>query len=83
MQPSSKKLGLSLAQAIRKRRKALDLTQEQLAKFADCSVPYIYLLENGKATVRLDKLVTVLGILGLQLKVEAGKEGLKIDEKLR
>lgn len=78
-----KKLTRDMASAIRKRRKALGLTQEQLSRFADCGVAYLYLLETGKPTVRLDKLVSVLGALGLQLRLESGKEGLRVDEKLK
>ncbi len=83
MQVMTNKRGSPLAEVLLRRRRALGITQEQLAKFAECSVPYIYLLESGKTTVRIDKLIAVLSVLGLQLRVEAGKEGLKIDEKLK
>jgi len=71
-----------LGTAIRKRRKSLRLTQQQLADFAGCGVAYIYMLEMGKPTVRIDKLLDVLSILGLGLRVEESKERLKIDERL-
>jgi y4mF family transcriptional regulator len=69
-----KELGL----AIRKRRKSLKLTQEELGRFAGCGSLFIHELERGKPTVRLNKLIDVLKILGLQLTLEPGKEGLKI-----
>lgn len=72
-----------LATAVRARRKALRLTQIELGKFAGCGVDFIYDLEYGKPTVRLDKLMAVLLVLGLQLKLESGKQGLSVDEKLR
>ena len=66
-----------LATAIRDQRKALKLTQIELGRFAGCGVDFIYDLENGKSTIRLDKLMDVLLVLGLQLTLETGKQGLK------
>ena len=74
---------LDLAAAVRKQRKVLKLTQIALGKFAGCGADFIYDLENGKPTVRLDKLIDVLTILGLQLTLEPGKQVLKISERLR
>lgn len=72
-----------LGKAIRKRRKNLHLTQQQLADFAGCGVAYIYMLEMGKPTVRIDKLLDVLNILGLGLKLTESKERFMIDERLQ
>ena len=72
-----------LGSVIKRRRKSLKLTQKQLAEFAGCGVAYIYMLEMGKPTIRIDKLLDVLRILGLGLRVEENKEGLKIDERLK
>lgn len=72
----------NLATAIRKQRKALRLTQWELAKFAGCGVDFIYDLENAKPTIRLDKLMDVLVILGLQLTLEIGKQGLQVTKRL-
>lgn len=69
-----------LGTAIRKRRKLLNLTQEQLGQFAGCGWLFIHNLEKGKATVRLNKLVDVLKVLGLQLTLEAGKMGFQVKE---
>lgn len=71
-----------LGQAVRKKRKELELTQEELGKFAGCGVVFIYELETGKATVRLDKLLAVLSVLGLQLHLEVGKQGLLVSKEL-
>ena len=54
---------------LRARRKLLRLTQEELAVLAGCGPDFLYDLERGKPTVRLDKLVPVLDVLGLELKV--------------
>ncbi len=72
-----------LAAAVRQRRRALSLTQAELARLSGCGTAFLYALENGKRSLRLDKLVDVLVVLGLQLKVEAGKQGLAIEEQLR
>lgn len=69
-----------LGQAIRKQRKALRLTQAQLAQLAGCGLAFLYQLEKGKPSVRLDKLLDVLGVLGLQLRLESGRDVLLIEE---
>ena len=62
-----------LGAALRARRKALGLTQADLARFAGCGLAYLYELETGKPTLRLDKLLDVLQVLGLTLRLEHGK----------
>lgn len=59
-----------LGAQVRRRRKLLRLTQLELADLARCGPDFLYDLERGKPTVRLDKLVPVLEALGLQLKLE-------------
>lgn len=60
----------TIARLVRDRRKALRLTQSDLADLARCSVRTIYALEDGKPTLRVDKLLDVLDVLGLELRVE-------------
>lgn len=57
----------SIAEQIRKRRGSLHLTQDEVADLAGCSPRFVRSLEAGKATVRLDKLVAVLDVVGLEL----------------
>jgi y4mF family transcriptional regulator len=59
-----------LAAEVRRKRKLLKLTQKELADLAQCGPDFLYDLERGKPTVRLDKLVPVLEVLGLRLKLE-------------
>lgn len=73
----------ALGAAIRRQRKTLRLTQQQLAELAGCGVAFIYLLETGKPSVRMDKVLDVLLVLGLQLRLEPGKAGIAIDGTLR
>jgi HTH-type transcriptional regulator / antitoxin HipB len=55
---------------IRTRRKQLRLTQGQLAELASCSKPSVIAAEAGKPTLRMDKLRSILSILGLSLSVQ-------------
>ncbi len=55
--------------AARSRRAELGLDQQELADLAGVSVRFIHALEHGKPTVRLDKLSSVLDVLGLELRV--------------
>lgn len=70
----------NLALAIRARRKQLGWTQEKLGREARCGIAYIYLVENGKPTLRLDKLLDVLTALKLQFRLENGVEGVCFGE---
>lgn len=71
-----------LGGAVRRARKGLALTQTQLGLAAGCGVVFVHQLETGKDTVRLDKLLDVLAVLGLQLKVVRGKPAVSVDEIL-
>lgn len=71
---------VALGRALRRRRKELGLTQAALARFAGCGLAFLYELESGKATVRLDKLLAVLQVLGLTLRLEPGREPLTIPD---
>lgn len=59
-----------LGAEVRRKRKVLRLTQKELADLAHCGPDFLYDLERGKPSVRLDKLVPVLELLGLRLKLE-------------
>jgi y4mF family transcriptional regulator len=66
---------IELAGAIRVRRKAFGLTQQELADLAEVSARFVYDLENGKSSVALDRLMRVAEALGLELKLEARNNG--------
>ncbi len=61
---------LEIGEAIRIRRKHLRMTQEQVADLAVCSKPSVIAAEAGKATLRLDKLLAILEVLGLSINIE-------------
>jgi|GEM_PF-647798 len=70
-----------LGEALRGRRRVLGLTQQQLGALAGCGLAFLYQLESGKTTVRLDKLLAVLRVLGMSLALEEGKDTLRVDPR--
>lgn len=63
----------ALGHGVRERRKALGLRQAELAELAGCSPRFLHSLENGKTTLRLDKVLDVLEVLGLELLLAPGR----------
>lgn len=59
-----------LGDDVRRRRKALGLSQVEAAELSGTSPRWIREVEHGKSTVRLDKLVDLLTSLGLDLRAE-------------
>jgi len=55
--------------AVRMYRKKQGATQVQLAAAANTGVRFIGDLENGKATVQLDKALRVAHVLGMKIEV--------------
>jgi y4mF family transcriptional regulator len=68
----------ALAAEVRRQRKELRLTQIELAALARCGPDFLYDVENAKPTLRLDKVVSVLEVLGLRLLLEPGTGGLVV-----
>jgi y4mF family transcriptional regulator len=61
--------GTQLGAAVRLARERLGLTQAALAKRAAVGLKFLYELESGKDTLRADKVLDVLAVLGLDLVV--------------
>lgn len=59
-----------IPETIRQRRQALGLTQPELADLAEVSERLIRDLERGRLTVRIDKLLALLEVLGLEILIE-------------
>ena len=57
------------------RRRGLNLRQREVADLAGCSERFVYTLERAKGSLRLDKVLDVLGVLGLGLEVGVGTTG--------
>jgi HTH-type transcriptional regulator/antitoxin HipB len=60
------------ADEIRRRRLELGLRQDELAALANVSTRFVHTIEQGKPTLRLDKVLAVLRQLGLDLVLEPG-----------
>ena len=56
-----------LGSIIRQKRKADGLTLEEAAAVSGVSYAFFSALENGKETVRLNKVLQVLACLGIEL----------------
>ncbi|MEZ6014951.1 MAG: type II toxin-antitoxin system Y4mF family antitoxin [Planctomycetota bacterium] len=63
-----------LGRAVRVRRRRLGLRQLVLADLAGVGVAFVYDLEHGKPTLRLDKVLAVLAVLGLGLALEVSDD---------
>jgi len=63
-----------LGDVVRHTRKALSLTQPQLALAAGVGVRFIVDLEAGKPTVRLENVLRVLQALGATLNVLSSED---------
>lgn len=59
----------SISDFIKQKRKQLKLTQPDLAERAGVGLRFIRELEQGKQTVRLDKVNQVLALFGSKLGV--------------
>ena len=60
-----------IGKIVKRERKALGLTQADLALTSGTGLRFISDLENGKPTCQLGKTMTVLQTLGLLLEVSA------------
>jgi HTH-type transcriptional regulator / antitoxin HipB len=56
---------------IRDTRKALNVTQKDLALTSNTGLRFIIELEQGKSTCQLGKVLTVLNTLGIKLEIKA------------
>ncbi|MDF1839261.1 MAG: helix-turn-helix transcriptional regulator [Planctomycetota bacterium] len=70
---SDKRTCEQLGLALRNRRKTLGLSQLQACDLAGVGPAFLYELEHGKPTVRLDKVMAVLEVLGLGLQLCEGE----------
>lgn len=59
----------AVAAAIRARRTRLGLTQQEVADLAGVSTRFVHTVEAAKPSLRLDRLLDVLEVLGLGLQL--------------
>ena len=62
-----------IGQAIKNRRKELNITLPHLAELAQLSVNTLYKLERGQGNPSLDILIKLSDVLGMELKLEVKK----------
>ncbi len=60
---------------IQQRRKLLRITQSDVARLASCSKPSVIAAENGKPTLRLEILLSILHVLGLSIHLNDAGTG--------
>lgn len=70
---------MTLGEFVKSKRNAVQLTQPELAEKAGVGLRFIRELEQGKESVRLDKVNQVLKLFGSQV----GPVALKTNEKPR
>ncbi|MEA3222653.1 MAG: helix-turn-helix transcriptional regulator [Thermodesulfobacteriota bacterium] len=61
---------INISSQIKKLRKNIGLTQIEFAKRAGVGLRFLRELENGKMTVRMDKLMQVLDFLGYHIELK-------------
>ncbi len=61
----------TLAEIIKKHRKAAGLSQLQLAEMAGTGKTVVFDIEKGKKTIQLDTLRKILGILNIKVTLNS------------
>ena len=67
----------TIGQSIKNRRKELRITQPHLAELAQISTNTLYKLERGQGNPSLDTVNKLADVLGMELKLEVKKTGIK------
>ena len=57
---------MNLANFVKEKRKAVNLTQPELAEKAGVGLRFVRELEQGKPTVRMDKVNIALAMFGME-----------------
>lgn len=61
---------MKIEEVIKQRRSHLNITQNDLAEFADVGISTIKDLERGKSNPSVSTLQKILEVLGLEMKIE-------------
>ncbi len=62
-----------IGKSIKQRRKALKITQPNLAQLAKVATNTLYKIERGQANPTIDILEKITNVLGLEVKLEVKK----------
>ena len=71
----------ALSSRVRSRRRELLLRQSDVADLAGVSTRFVEHLEAGKASLQLDKVLAVLGVLGLEVVLRPGASGIRSEDR--
>ncbi|MBL8049066.1 MAG: helix-turn-helix transcriptional regulator [Chthonomonas sp.] len=63
----------SIAKMLVEERRRLGITQAEVALLAGCSKPSVIAAERGRPNLRLETLVKIANVLGLDLQLSRGK----------
>jgi len=66
---------------IKELRKNINLTQVEFAKRVGVGLRFLRELEQGKTTVRMDKLIRVLDFLGYHLEIKKNEPQLTVKDR--
>jgi y4mF family transcriptional regulator len=75
-------MSAKLGATIRRERRSRRISQQELGDLAGTGLNFVSHIERGKETVRLDKLIAILRVLGLELVLSRGNEGLAVAKEL-
>lgn len=64
---------IEIGKSIRLRRKALKITQPDLAQLAKVSINTLYKIERGQTNPTMDVIEKITNVLGLEIKLEVKK----------
>jgi transcriptional regulator with XRE-family HTH domain len=71
-----------IGKSIKLRRKALKITQPDLAQLAKVATNTLYKIERGQANPTLDIIEKITDVLGMEIKLEVKKISINLlDEK--
>ncbi len=62
-------MGVTISEFIKEKRKQLKLTQPELAERAGVGLRFVRELEQGKKSVRMDKVNQVLALFGSEIGI--------------
>ena len=62
-----------IGKSIKLRRKALKITQPDLAQLAKVATNTLYKIERGQANPTMDIIEKITGVLGLEIRLEVKK----------
>jgi HTH-type transcriptional regulator/antitoxin HipB len=76
-------MNAKLGETIRRERKSRSISQRELGDLAGTGLNLVSQIERGKETVRFDKLIAILRVLGLELVLSRGTKGLSVAKELQ